>query len=66
MALNHETLRTKNQEVLACMVADHRKRLDLILSAINKELSILKANFNKQETDLPIRRNINELYNELS
>lgn len=66
MALNHETLMTKNQEVFACMVVDHRKRLDSILSTINKELSGLKANFNKQEIDLSTRRNFNEkLYNEL-
>ena len=49
-----------NEDVLARMVLDYKKRFDSTLSAINDELKELNTDFRKHESDLAISPNVNK------
>ena len=63
MSFIRETLMKMNKDVLAGIVLDCKERFDSTLSAITDELKELKTDFRKLESDLAIRRNVNDRLN---
>ena len=60
VSLTSETLMKMTKDVLAGMVLDYNERFDSTLSAITVELKELKTDFRKLESDLAIRRHVND------
>ena len=60
MSLTRETLMKMNKDILAGMVLDYKERFDSTLPAITDESKEIKTDIRKLESDLAIRRNLND------